>query len=389
MNKQIGAILLVAGTCIGSGMLALPLVLAKLGIVTSILLMLGIWGVMYFTSLINIELNLKAGTGLPLGDLGKLFSGPVAGWMGTISLKLLMYALMAVFLYAISSVTEKLTGWRFEYICGSYALGSIVLLSLPISFVDQCNRLLFIILVSVFGFLIVALIFGINWTHLPMHCSTWDIPKWSAIIPVVFTSFGFQVIFHTLTHYLDKDPVKLKRAFFWGSLIPASVYIIWTVGVISLIYNKSPDFFHKMVNTNVEVGDLVTQLSHVSNWPLIQTCVWWISILAILTSILGVGLGLVDSLKYKMGQMKWMAAPLAVIPAYIVAVWVPNAFIVVLGFAGMILAVIAILLPVYLFYKAKIKNLHYKELNSRVLIGVSAFVGMSVIMFELFNMINK
>ncbi|AXU07166.1 amino acid permease [Rickettsia japonica] len=36
---------------------------------------------------------------------------------------------------------------------------------------------------------------------------------------------------------------------------------------------------------------------------------------------------------------------------------VPNAFIIILGFAGMILVIIAILLPVYLLYKAKINNL--------------------------------
>lgn len=32
MHKKWGAVLLVAGTCIGSGMIALPMVLAKLGI---------------------------------------------------------------------------------------------------------------------------------------------------------------------------------------------------------------------------------------------------------------------------------------------------------------------------------------------------------------------
>lgn len=44
-----------------------------------------------------------------------------------------------------------------------------------------------------------------------------------------------------------------------------------------------------------------------------------------------------------------------ILPVYIVAV-VPNAFIIILGFAGMILVIIAILLPVYLLYKVKINN---------------------------------
>ncbi|BDU60741.1 hypothetical protein FLA4_11510 [Candidatus Rickettsia kotlanii] len=51
------------------------------------------------------------------------------------------------------------------------------------------------------------------------------------------------------------------------------------------------------------------------------------------------------------------ASIVTILPAYIVAVVVPNAFIIILGFAGMILVIIAILLPVYLLYKAKINNL--------------------------------
>jgi tyrosine-specific transport protein len=78
MNKQTGSILLVAGTCIGSGMIALPLVLAKLGIIPSAVLMLLTWLLMYYTSLVNLELNLQAGKGMSLGALGRHFSGPIA-----------------------------------------------------------------------------------------------------------------------------------------------------------------------------------------------------------------------------------------------------------------------------------------------------------------------
>ncbi|MFP3012075.1 MAG: aromatic amino acid transport family protein [Rickettsia sp.] len=47
MQELIGSILLISGTCIGSGMIALPMVLAKLGIIPSIILMFIIWFIMY------------------------------------------------------------------------------------------------------------------------------------------------------------------------------------------------------------------------------------------------------------------------------------------------------------------------------------------------------
>src|SRR5690349_16362740 len=106
MHKKIGAILLIAGTCIGSGMIALPIVLAKLGLVPSILLMLAIWFIMYYTSLINLELNLQANGGMTLGELGRRFSGRTAQLIGTLSLKLLSYSLLAVYIYGGSSILK-------------------------------------------------------------------------------------------------------------------------------------------------------------------------------------------------------------------------------------------------------------------------------------------
>lgn len=128
MYKQLGAILLVAGTCIGSGMIALPMVLAKLGLVPSLLLMAAIWFIMYYTSLINLELNLQAGQGLSLGRLGRHFSGRTAEWIGTVSLKLLSYSLLAVFIYGGSSILQELMASKmgidasFNTIAGYYAL---------------------------------------------------------------------------------------------------------------------------------------------------------------------------------------------------------------------------------------------------------------------------
>ncbi|AFD19820.1 putative amino acid permease [Rickettsia slovaca str. D-CWPP] len=66
--------MLISGTCIGSGMIALPMVLAKLGYNTSsIILMFVIWFIIYYTSLINLELNLQAGKGLTLGHWENIF----------------------------------------------------------------------------------------------------------------------------------------------------------------------------------------------------------------------------------------------------------------------------------------------------------------------------
>lgn len=59
---------------------------------------------MYYTSLINLELNLQAGKGLALGRLRRYFSGRIAEIIGMVNLKILLYALLAVFIYGGSSM---------------------------------------------------------------------------------------------------------------------------------------------------------------------------------------------------------------------------------------------------------------------------------------------
>lgn len=401
MYKQIGAVLLVAGTCIGSGMIALPMVLAKLGLIPSILLMVAIWFIMYYTSLINVELNLQAGHGLALGALGRYFSGRTAELIGTISLKLLSYSLLAVFIYGGSSILQELIAskmsveYSFGNIATSYALIAIALLLLPIKLIDYFNRFLFVGLLVVVAILLAGLAIAIDWSELPLFSEQYSIPSvWAALIPVVFTSFGFQVIFHTLTNYCNMDVKMLKQAFFWGSLIPAVVYIVWTCSILSVVYQDNPQFYGDMAAGKAEVGELIQALSGIAKWQSVQLLVWWISLLAIATSVLGVGVGLCDSLKGMLSKKvpnirarSLLASVITILPAYLVVMYVPNAFIAVLGFAGMILALIAVLLPIYLFWQIKTEKLYHPELNKKLLTLLSAGVAITVIVCEVFNML--
>lgn len=400
MYKQIGAVLLVAGTCIGSGVIALPMVLAKLGLIPSMLLMVVIWFIMYYTSLVNLELNLQARHGLSLGALGRYFSGKTAEFIGTISLKLLSYSLIAVFIYGGSSIFQELfelkmaVHYSFETIATWYAFVSVILLLLPIKWIDYFNRFLFLGLLIVVAILLAGLVTTIDWSKLPLFSSQYThLSIWAALIPVVFTCFGFQVIFHTLTNYCKKDAKMLKTAFFFGSLIPTIVYIVWTCSILSVVYQNNPQFYGRMAAGNTEVGELIQVLSDIAKWQSVQLLVWWISLLAIATSVLGVGVGLCDSLKGMLSRkihspnlIGILAPIMTIVPAYLVVINVPNAFIAVLGFAGMILALIAILLPVYLFCQIKTKQLHYSELNNKPLIWLSLGVGFAVILSELFTM---
>lgn len=400
-SKQMGAIALVAGTCIGSGMIALPLVLAKFGMVPSIVLMLITWFFMYYTSLVNLELNLQAEEGLSLGLLGKRFSGPFAGLLGTCSLKLLSFSLMAVFISGGSSIANEFLASKIEIsiekLIFCYSLVVALLLLLPIKVIDYFNRILFVTLIGIIVFLLIALMTSIEWKGLPLfiQISSLNLNDWAYAIPVVFTSFGFQVIFHTMTNYCQKSPKVLKKAFFWGSLIPALVYIAWTCSILSVVYKEDPQFYATMSKGEAQVGELIATLGRVAKWEGMQSLIWVIASLAIATSVLGVGVGLCDSIQSILSNIipgsftrKCVASFITVFPPYVAVSLIPNAFIAVLGFAGMILAFIAILLPIYLFVQLRPKQLHYQALKNDFLIALSVTAGIIVIACELQNLIT-
>jgi len=384
--------MLIAGTCIGGGTIALPIVLSKLGIVPSIFFTLLVWASMYYASLVSLELNLQAGSGLDLGRLSRRFSGRIAEVIGAGSIKILSYALVAVYISGGSSIFQKLIGDTFslDAVALSYSLIIILLLSCPVYVVDNINRILFVGLICLFCPLMAGLLSIINWGNLPLFAENYtDMSIWRSLVPVVFTSFGFQVIFHTLTEYCNKNSAMLKKVFLYGSAIPTIVYILWTCAVLGALHNGNAGFYEQMIHGNIDVGTLIQELSRITHWQSIQSLIWWVSLLAIITSILGVGLGLCDSLKQtiktriKNDQLSSLtAATLTIAPGYLVAVFIPNTFIAVLGFAGMILAIIAILLPMYLLYKANIKKFYYKELQYRLLRTLAILMGLIIIACE-------
>lgn len=143
-----------------------------------------------------------------------------------------------------------------------------------------------------------------------------------------------------------------------------------------------------MATENVEVGSLVQVLSSISKVEGVQLLVWWISLLAIVNvdhrcwgRLVRFPAAYPLPLDCK-AVLKSVYALLAILPAFLVVIYVPNAFIAALGFAGMILAIIAILFPIYLMRGLKDSRLHYPELRSKGLLALF-LVGILVIASEL------
>lgn len=405
MNKKfIGAVCLVAGTAIGAGMLALPMTLAKLGLIPTLIVLGGTWAVMYYATLINLELNLQAGKGLSLGDLGKHYGGRFSQLVGFVSMLFLGYALLCAYLYGgtsiIQSLLQKFTGdtVRFELILSLCFLALVCILRCAFSHVEKINQLLFIGLVIVIGVVIIMLVGHVQIQSLPLFTDFWqETSAWAIVLPTVFTSFGFNAVVQPLTSYCDRDPILLKRAFFWGSILPLVLYIIWTTSILGILHSHNQTLYQEILKGTIEVGKLVEALSQITSWKSLQLVVWALSLLAIITSAIGISLGVISMWESGLSKNKdhtfshEKKTPLSLVALTLflpfgVAFFVPQAFMKALGFAGMILVIITLILPLYLLYKAKFsKDFFYPILQNNYLRLLSLLFGLGIIICEIFN----
>ncbi|MDR3224631.1 MAG: hypothetical protein LBT03_03645 [Holosporales bacterium] len=389
MNKQFGAIFLLAGTAIGSGMISLPIVLAKFGVPVSILLMVAFAVIAYFSSIMRCDLNLNSKANFSLKEVGELYGGKFAGFVGSWSIKILMFALISAYLFGLSSIVNELCKGcvpQNAVIIGM-AVMTLVVLAFASETVIRINKSLFIFMIAAFIILVVMLLYGLEGSDVPTIAMEIDsIKSWACIVPVIFTSFGFQGSLHNMTEYVDNDIKLIKRSSLFGSLIPAIVYIIWTSSILVIVFNSDHVFFEKMMAGNVSAGELVMVLSKVCGAGAIPIAVRFVSIFAILTSLVGVGLSLFSAysleLKVKNPSSKRMiCAILTVIPSMLVAMVVPDAFIKTLNFAGIILAVLAIVLPAILHENLQNQQIEDKKLmmKNKLLVRIIFAIGVIIV----------
>ncbi|MBS0185995.1 MAG: hypothetical protein JSS34_06625 [Proteobacteria bacterium] len=404
MKKLILGSCLVAGTSVGAGMIALPMALCKIGIFPTIVLILGLWIFMYLTGLLGLELNLKRGKGQTLAELGNFYRGSFTSLLGSLCLMFLIYALLCAYLYGGASIFQ---GFFEAHLGCSLSLQHIVLIyaftlcgifSLSVSWILQINKILLSALLGTFGLLIVGFFTKINLLHMPLLTSSFlDLNAWTLALPILSTAFGFHVILPILTNYCDKDPLLLKRCVFWGSLIPAFVYILWTITTLAILYHAAPQKYALLLLGKLDVGQFVQALTETTAWPLVQTVANAMSMIAILKSSIGVGLALFEFWQEKLLKhfpssalkTKGSSIALTIFPSLGFALFVPSLFIKALSFAGMINVGIIILLPLWLLTSQKAEALpSYYPLMKTKFIKISFLIlGFTIILCEVINMI--
>ena len=358
-SPPVGATLIVAGTTIGAGMLALPLISHGLGFGLMASLMILTWGLMATAALFTLEANLVIKPGSSLFVMATATLGNAGRLIAVSAMFFLFYALMAAYISGgggqvghyltymapeLFTVKARLTHYTgialFSLLFGTLAAAGV-------KYVDLGNRLLFIFMLGAFC---IALGFLAPDTQLHKLHTFPDMP-WQGVIilPVIFTSFGYHGSIPSLIAYVGPHRKQLQRIFLLGSFLPLVLYLIW----LSIALGQLDDATLATVSTNGSVPDLIDALSQGGSRFLIPTLHIFTD-LALVTSFLGVALGLFDFVHSALSfQSRIKTALVVYLPPVAIAILLPGAFVIALSYAALALAVLAILLPVAMLYQLR------------------------------------
>jgi tyrosine-specific transport protein len=337
-GSVLSGMFLVAGTCIGGGMLALPVATGVSGFLPSIVIMLACWAAMTITALLLLEVSLWMEEGVHVITM----SSRILGMPG----KILSWCLYLFICYASIVAYTAGGGSQFASVFSYYLdipiskeLGCVLFLVIFGVVVDQgsqvvgrVNAILFIAMIAAYFLLIAAGIGEVHQSHL--EHSNW--PLSIMAIPLTLTTFSFQTMVPSLTPYLKRNGKALRIAVIGGTTITFIIYAAWQWLILGIV----PVDGKSSLTEALLQGEPALQFlrAHVET-PWIGYVAEFFAFFAIVTSFLGIGLGLFDFLSdglkiEEKGKGKLILGALIVIPTLIFATQFERVFLLAMESSG-------------------------------------------------------
>jgi len=387
MNKTVGSTLLVAGTMIGAGMLAMPLTSAGIGLTATVFLLLGLWAVLTFTALLFVELYQTSDSDAGIGTLAAQYFGKAGRIISTAVLIVFLYALIAAYVSGggsllmdlLPAMGDKDTMNKIAVLVFTIFFGSFIVIGTHS--VDKINRVLFFVMIAAFILVLALMLPNIKFDNLMA------MPIDNALIisasPVFFTAFGFHGSIPSLNKYLDGNVKSLRIAILVGSGITLFAYFLWQLSTHGLL---SQNEFLQILREDATLNGLVKATLEITQSPIIANAVKIFSTLALVTSFLGVALGLLECIEDLLKQSFDIHAGrislglMTFIPSVLFSLFYPEGFILALGYAGQMFAFYAVVLPVSLVWKARSihPNLPYRVWGGKALLVLVLVLGVII-----------
>lgn len=358
-SKFIGGILLIIGTSIGGGMLALPVSTAEVGFSHSILFLFLCWLIMTCGALLILEVNMRLPAGSNMVTMAKSTLGLPGQIIAWVTYLFLLYTLLAAYISGGGDVFNGLLQ-RFDLSVAPWITSVLFTLLFSsivysgIQTVDYVNRGLMFGKLSIYALLLLIIS-----PH--SHMSTLNGGSMSAItgcLMILIASFSFASIVPSLRDYFADDIKSLYRVIIYGSFIPLLCYIAWDGVIMSVISREGNDGLLALAHTEHATSGLTHALNNAVQSSWITGFFGFFTSICMITAFLGVSIGLFDFLAdgfalAKKGAQGKRTLALTFIPPMIVVLINPGIYLKALNYAGICCIVLLLLMPTLMAWQSR------------------------------------
>lgn len=358
-SKLIGGILLIVGTSIGGGMLALPISTAEVGFYNSLFFLVFCWAVMTAGALLVLEVNLTLPAGSNMISMAKSTLGMPGQIIAWITYLCLLYTLLSAYISGGSDVLGQLLHKaHIDLPNGVTAFGFTALFSLivygGIRSVDYVNRGLMLGKLGVYLLLVIIISPHVS----PSELSGGSARAFTGTLMILVTSFGFASIVPSLRDYFKDDISSLRRVILFGSLIPLVCYVVWDAVIMGVISREGGRGLMALMTSEHATSGLTQALNQSIQNPWISGFFSFFTSICMLTAFLGVSLGLFDFLAdglklKKTGNQGQTLLGITFIPPLMVVLFKPGIYLNALSYAGICCVILLLLLPSFMAWQGR------------------------------------
>ncbi|MCB1108384.1 MAG: tyrosine transporter [Chlamydiia bacterium] len=390
-GKIFGGILLLTGSCVGAGMLGLPILTGMAGFFPTLVMFFLAWFFMTTTALLLVEVNCWFKRPVNLLSMVEHSLGKYGRAIAWALYLFLFYALLVAYMvlsgnHFASLFQNSIPSWvgTFFFVAGFGWL--IYLGTRP---VDLVNRLLMFGKIAAF----LGLVF-LGFQYVQTSNLVYSEPSMVFIaLPILIISFGFHNMIPTLSAYLDGDVKRIKKAIIGGSLLTLAIYLVWEVVAIGILPTK---MIFSAFRQDIDAAGAIQDFLH---RPVVGSFSSALAFFAILTSFLAQSLGLSHFWRDGLSKLKkspnaklenfWYCG-LTLLPPLGFAILYSNIFFAAINFAGGICAVILFgLFPALMVWKGRARaNATYKVWGGRPLLIFIALFSCFILFYQLSQMVG-
>ncbi|WMN89591.1 aromatic amino acid transporter [Vibrio parahaemolyticus] len=397
MNKNpslVGGSCIIASVCVGAGMLGLPSASAGAWTVWSILAILLTMVVMTISGWMLLEAFKEYDLKVSFNTVTKELLGKKVNFINNLT----VYFVGGILLYAYITSSGLIIQNLLDIDSKS---ASVIFVAVFSAFVWHSTRAVDRISVLLILFMILSFVFGVSGLAANIDTSilldtisqeSQYAPYAMAILPVALTSFGYHHSVASMRAYYGEEN-KAKHAILGGTVIASVLYLLW---LTSIFGNLPRVDFGPVIEQGGNVDVLLSSLGSVIESEKVSQAINSFSMAAILSSFIGVGLGVFDFLadlfKFednRTGRAKTWAVTF--VPPLVLSVLFPFGFVSAIGYAGAAATVWTCIIPALLVRKARktsgIKDGFRAPGGQPMLMGVILF-GVVTAAFHFMNMMG-